>query len=189
MISTRRRYFIPLATFAVLSVTSTATPAFADGGSSSAGLSATLTSGSIGSRSITSVSPVTLTSALNTATASGAMATTVTEAARGGTAAWSLTAVSSLLAKTGGTSADDIAASNLSIANRAVTPVAGGGTSTAATGSSSLATDATLFSNSGQSVTSLYTGTYAATGTITLAVPNGQSVGAYTGTLTVTLVQ
>jgi hypothetical protein len=187
MISSRRRYVIPLATATIFSA---ATPAFAaDGGGGSAALTATLTSGSIGSRSVTTVAPVALTTALNSSIATGSMSVLVTEAARGGTNPWSVTAVSSALLKNGATSADDIPASNLSVDSRAVVQAAGGGTAAAPSGSASLATAATLFSNTGQALTSLYTGTYTATGTVSLAVPNAQAVGAYTGTLTVTLVQ
>jgi hypothetical protein len=184
MISSRRRLVLPLA---VLAVASSVGPAFAaDGDGGSGALTATLTAGSIGSRSVTSVSPVALTTALSTSTASGTMAAVVTEAARGGTNSWSLTATSSALTGPAGSTA--IPATALAVSNRAVTQVAGGGTAAAATGSSALNTAATLFTTTGQSVESLYTGTYAASGTITLTVPNGQAVGAYSGTLTVSLI-
>jgi hypothetical protein len=58
----------------------------------------------------------------------------------------------------------------------------------APSGSSSLATAATLFTTTGQDPALLYTGTYAAAGTISLAVPNGAPTGAYTGTLVVSLI-
>lgn len=183
MISTRRLYVVPLAALALVSA---AGPAFAvDGGGGSALLSATLTSGSIGSRSVTTVSPITLVTALNSAVATGASSVVVTEAARGGTNPWSVTAVVGALSN--GT--NTLPASNLSIDTRAVVAVAGGGTSTAPAGSASLASAATLMSNTGQNTGDLYTGTYTATGNVSLSVPNGQAVGAYTGTFTVTLVQ
>ncbi len=183
MLTTRRSIVVPVAALALMGATA---PAFAaDGDGGSAALSATLTAGSIGSRSVTTVAPVALTTALSSSTATGAVSVVVTEAARGGTNPWSVTAVAGALTS----GVNTIAASNLSIASRGVTQVAGGGTAAAPTGSSSLASAATLFSTTGQSVASLYTGTYTAAGTVSLAVPNGQAVGAYTGTFTVTLVQ
>lgn len=182
-----RRLVVPVLAVAMLSVAAPALASDGDGGGGTATLAATLTAGSIGSRSLTSISPVVLATALNTPTASGAYTAVVTEAARGGTNPWSLTAVASALTGPAGSTA--IPAAALSVGARSVVQVAGGGTAAAPTGSSPLDSAATLFSNTGQSTSALYTGTYTGTGTISLAVPNGQAVGAYTGTLTVTLVQ
>ena len=182
----------------VATITLGAGPAFAqspptiDGGngtsqSATAGITAALTAGGIGSRTITTISPLALTSALGSDTLSATLAVVVAEAARSGTNAWSVTAISSALTS----GANTLAASNLSVDNRSVAKVAGGGTAAAPDVelSSPLNAAATLFSNSGQSASSIYTGTYTGTSTVTLAVPNGSATGAYTGTLTVTLVQ
>lgn len=160
----------------------------ADGDGGTANVSATLTAGSIGSRSVTTVSPVALTTALGTSTLSGALATTVTEAARTGSNNWSVTAaIGTLTHAVDGTKT--LANTNLSIDNRDVLQVAGGGTAAEVTGSQTMDAARTLFTTPGQSTTAVYTGTYAATADITLAVPNGTTVGVYNGTLTVTLVQ
>lgn len=178
----RTAVVLPLTALTLLS----AAPAFAaDGDGGTATLSATLTAGSIGSRSVTTVSPVALTTALSSSVATGALSVVVTEAARGGTNPWSVTTVASALTS----GANTIPASNLSILGRGVVQVAGGGTAAAPTGTSALSAAATLFSTTGQDAALLYTGTYTGTGTVSLAVPNGAAVGAYTGTLTVTLVQ
>jgi hypothetical protein len=181
-----RRLILPVLTVAVLGV---AAPAFAvDGGGGTSTISAALTAATVGSRSVTSVSPVVLTNVLNTSTATGALAVTVTEAARTGTNAWSLTATASALSDGASPTPSTIAASNLSVLSRSVVQVGSGGIASAPAGTSSLASAATLFTTTGQDPALLYTGTYAAAGTISLTVPNGAPTGAYTGTLTVSLI-
>ena len=160
--------------------------AYADGEGGTSAVSATLTGGSIGSRSITAASPVTMSSALNSSTLTGGLSLTVTEAARSGTNAWSVTAAMTNL--TNATS-DVINKDQMNVDTRTITPVGGGGTSTAPSGSHNMATTATLFSNASQDPTSVYTGTYASSSSWTLSVPNGAKTGAYTGTITLTLVQ
>jgi hypothetical protein len=157
----------------------------ADGDGGSSAITAALTAGSIGSRSVTTVSPVALTSALNSSALTGSFSVLVTEAARSGTNAWSVTTSASSLTSGSNT----LTADNLAISARSVTPVGGGGTSSAPTGSQTLDSARTLFSNAGQATTGIYTGTYLGSSTVTLTVPNGATTGAYTGTMTVTLVQ
>lgn len=50
-------------------------------------------------------------------------------------------------------------------------------------------TAATLFSVSGETTGTLYTGLYTGVGTINMTIPSGTKTGTYTGTLTITLVQ
>jgi hypothetical protein len=181
-----RRLILPVLTVAVLGV---GAPAFAvDGGGGTSTISATLTAASIGSRSVTAVSPVALTTALNSSVATGTLAVTVTEAARSGTNSWSLTATASDLSDAATPTPHTIPAASLSVLSRSVVQVGGGGTAVAPSGTSSLGSAATLFSSTGQDAALLYTGTYAAAGTVSLAVPNGAPTGAYTGTLTVSLI-
>ena len=185
LVKSSRRLMIPVVAVAVLGV---GAPAFAvDGGGGSSTITATLTAAAIGSRSVTAVSPVTLTSALNSSVATGALAVTVTEAARSGTNSWSLTATASDLSD-GAATPHTIPASNLSVLARSVVQAGGGGTAAAPAGTSPLDSAATLFATTGQDTGLLYTGTYAAAGTVSLAIPNGAPSGAYTGTLTVSLI-
>lgn len=184
MIASRRRIVLPLVALSMLGATAPALAADGDGGSGA--LTATLTAGSIGSRSVTSVSPVALTTLLSTSTASGTLTAVVTEAARGGTNSWSLTTVSSALTGPAGSTA--IPATALAMSDRTVAQVAGGGTAAATTGSSALNAATSMFTTTGQATSALYTGTYTTTGLVTLTVPNGQAVGAYSGTLTVSLI-
>jgi hypothetical protein len=159
----------------------------ADGDGSTATITATITGGAIGSRSVTSVAPVALDSTLGSANLTGTLAVVVTEASRTGTNGWSVTAQAGDLTRATGT--ETIPASALSVSGRSVAQTLGGGTSTATSGSQSLDSPRTLFSNSGQSTGAVYTGTYSASGNLSLTVPNGTLTGVYTGTLTVTLVQ
>jgi hypothetical protein len=149
-------------------------------------LTATLTGGAIGSRSITSVAPIALISSAGSGTVDGSMATLVTETAVTGDATgWSITAALTNLSDGSHT----LSKALVDVKNRAVVQVAGGGTSTATTGTEDLSATRTLFSNSGQSATSVYTGTNASTADLSLHVPNGTATGVYTGTMTVTLIQ
>lgn len=149
-------------------------------------VTANITAGAIGVRSITATTPIVLNPSLGVATVQGALAATVTETAVTGTNPWSVTAAMSALTKAGAT---DIANSNLAISNRAVVPVLGGGTAAATSGSENMSATRTLFTNTGQLTTAIYTGTYATTADLALSVPNGQTAGVYSGTMTITLVQ
>lgn len=159
----------------------------ADGGGTTAAITATITAGTIGSRSITLATPIVMTSALDADTLSGSLAATVTEAARSGTNPWSVTA--DMTALTNATS-DTIAKTNMTVSARSVLQTAGGGTSAAPTGGTAIgASPVTLFSNTGQLTSAVYTGTYVGSSTWTLAVPNASKVGVYSGTVTLTLNQ
>lgn len=158
----------------------------ADGDPASSALTATVTAGSVGARTVTSA-PIAMTSALNSTTLSGAYSVVVTEAARTGTNPWSVTAVLDADLVDG---ANTIPRSSIALSNQAVVQVASGGTSSAAGAQSGTLDSArTLFTNTGQNTTSVYTGTHTATGTVTLTPPNGSKTGIYAGTFTVTLVQ
>lgn len=130
-----------------------------------------------------------------------ALAVTVTEAAVNGVTPWSVT--TRLCGRDAGGTAPDctaepdlikldatnrIAGSSLTISGRSVTPVLGGGTSTATSGSENLSTTRTLFTNTGQDPSLVYTGTYESTATVTLTPPVSAIAGTYTGYLVVTLV-
>ena len=186
-----------LAATAAIGMSPTGVGAQVDGGGATSAVTATITTGSVGSRSITLANPVALTSALNTSTLNGSLATTVTEAARTGTNAWSVTAAIGPLVDTS-VPVNTLANTNVTVSSRRVDQVAGGGTATAAGGTTAApVTDAgevvsaarTLFSTDGQLNTLVYTGTYASTSNWSLALPNGTKIGAYTGTITLTLVQ
>ena len=155
-----------------------------DGAGGTSTVTATLTANQIGSRSVTSVAPVALATTLGTSTLSGELAATVTEAARTGTNSWSLTAAIGSLTS----GANSLANSTMSISNREVVQVAGGGTADGIDGTQDMSAARTLFTTTGQSTSAVYTGTYAATADLSLTVPNGQAVGVYTGTLTITLI-
>src|SRR5437879_10502805 len=63
----------------------------ADGDGGSSLVTATLTANAIGSRSVTLVAPITMTSSASSTTLSAAYSVTVTEATRSGTNPWSVT--------------------------------------------------------------------------------------------------
>lgn len=154
-----------------------------------------------GTRTITTATVTPFSDALRTASVTSTLAVTVAEAAVNGVTPWS---VSARLCGPNGAAADctadpdrlvlgtdttkKITGSNLAISARSVTPVLGGGTSTAVSGSEDLSAARTLFTNTGQDPLVLYTGTYASTATVTLTPPATATPGAYTGFLVVTLV-
>jgi hypothetical protein len=120
-------------------------------------------------------------------TLNGTLEASVVETAKRGTTPWSVTAVATGLTSVGGAT---IAADNLSVAP--ATPVVVGGHPNATAGAGGqFGTDVTrtLFTVTGESTTTSYTGTYTSTGALALQVPNGTPTDAYTGTITVTLVQ
>jgi hypothetical protein len=159
----------------------TAHAADGDGGSSVV----TATLANIGSRSVTLVNPIALTSVQGAANLSASYGVTVAEVTRQGTNPWSVTADIGTLTS----GSDTIAPTNLSVSARAVVQTLGGGTSSAPSGSQAFGAARTLFSNINQNTSTIYSGTYAASGTVTLAPPDGTKTGIYTGTFTVTLVQ
>lgn len=156
----------------------------ADGDGGSTTISATVAAVG-GERSVTSVAPVALASTGGSTILTGAVGVVVTETSRSGTNPWSVTASTTGL--TSGSST--IPASAMSLADRTVVQVAGGGTAAGVAGTGTLDSPQTLFTVSGQLPGSVYTGTYTGAATMSLTPPNGTVTGAYTGTLTVTLVQ
>lgn len=154
----------------------------ADGDGGTAAVTATVVGGE---RSVTSVLPIALAATSSTNVLSGSVAVVVDEVDRAGTNAWSVTASSSAMSS----GSDSIPASALSLTDRTVVQTLGGGTAAGVSGAGSLGTAQTLFSVSGQSTSTAYTGSYAGAATLTLEVPVGTPSGAYAGTLTVTLVQ
>jgi hypothetical protein len=182
----RRRLIIAAVPVALALVMAPTAANAADGGGGSSVITATLTGNAIGSRSVTLVSPITMSSLASSTTLSSNYAVTVTEATRSGTNPWSVTAVASDLTDL---TSDTITAANLAVSGRGVIQTLGGGTAAAPVGSQTLDQARTLFDNTGQSTSTLYSGTYAATGTVTLSPPDGSKTGVYTGTFTVTLIQ
>lgn len=154
----------------------------ADGAGGTGAITATVVGGE---RSVTSVTPIALAATSNTGILSGAVGVVVDEVNRAGTNSWSVSASSS--AMTSGS--NSIPADALSLSDRTVTQLLGGGTASGVSGTGGLGTAQTLFSVAGQSTSTAYTGTYTGAATLSLAVPVGTPSGAYTGTLTVTLVQ
>lgn len=152
---------------------------------STATVTANVTAGGIGLRSLTSVPAIALTATPGNSKVSGSMSAVVTEAAVTGVTPWSVTA--DLTTLTNGS--NTLANSNVDINTRGVTKVAGGGTATATSGAEDLSATRTIFTTTGQSTTAVYTGTYSSTANLDLTIPNGTATGIYTGTMTVTLVQ
>jgi hypothetical protein len=142
-----------------------------------------------GTRTITTATAGLLTPNASNANFTGTLAVTVTEAAKlGGN--WKVTAKSGPL--TYGSST--ISAADLSLGS-ASAPTGVGclllTSACTATGGSGGTLDSELdvFSLTGESATTAYTGAYAGTAPLTLAVPNGTPTGTYSGTVTVTLYQ
>jgi len=148
-------------------------------------VTANVTAGGIGLRSLTSVPAIVLSATPGNAKVSGSMTAVVTEAAVTGVTPWSVTADLSTLTNGGNT----LANSNVDINTRAASRVNGGGTVTPTSGSEALSTTRTIFTTTGQSTSAVYTGVYTSTANLDLNLPNGTATGIYTGTMTVTLVQ
>ena len=153
-------------------------------------VSATLQN-TLGTRSVATVAPITMSNGSQVTTLSTTWDTTVAEVSRSGTNPWSVQATLSSGHVSFLTNTIPAASFVLSGAT-APSPTGGGGTWTAAAGSNALNNDGVtgtpLCSNSGQSSSTTYTGTYDCNGTITLTPPNGTVQGAYTGTFVVTLI-
>jgi hypothetical protein len=148
--------------------------------------------GSTGFRTITAL-PASLT--LANGAVGGPLAVTVTEALAQGSNVWGVTAALTTPLTSGSTTLDKNtltvadAASPVSVSTGCLAvasscTVAGGGTT-----ARPLDVAQTLFSVTGESAATLYTGTYGYAGLLKLTVPNGTPTGVYTGTLTLTLVQ
>src|SRR5437763_812527 len=194
----RRRFIIAVVSSAVsvagLSVGG-ATPAFAACGlpdvcSGSSVVTATLT-GTLGTRSVATVAPITINSVANATTLGSTWDVTASEVGRSGTNPWSLGATLATGQVTSATTSTPIPAASFNVhGNTAPAPTGGGGTWAAGAGGN-LSNDGTtqtpLCSNSGQVSGNTYTGTYDCNGAITLTIPNGTANGVYTGTFVVTL--
>ena len=141
-----------------------------------------------GFRAVTTVAPITLGSALNTATIEGAYAVTVTETARKGSNPWSVTGALAGALSDPLVPANTIPTTAVYVHTRAVTATGGGGVSAAPTGEQDLSAARTLMSNTGQDVNTVYTGSYALSGTVKIVPPNGTKTGTYTGTFVVDLI-
>ena len=148
-------------------------------------LSAALTAGAIGSRSITSVTPATITSSLGTLPTSSPLTVVVSETAVSGDAnGWYVTTQASDFQDP---AHDIVPATSLVDGSNTVDQAGGGGVAAAVTGPGEMGTAETLFADTGESASVLYTGTYADTSTLTLSPPDGTKTGVYTSELTVTL--
>jgi hypothetical protein len=172
-------------------------PAFAacalpDVCSGSSVVTATLT-GTLGTRSVATVAPITINSVTNALSLGSTWDTTVAEVGRSGTNPWSLGATLTAGQVTSGTTTTPIPAASFNIhGNTAPAPTGGGGTWAAGAGGN-LANDGItqtpLCTNTGQVATNTYTGTYDCNGAVTLTIPNGTQNGVYSGTFVVTLNQ
>ena len=148
-------------------------------------LTATLIPGASGSRSITAVTPATITSSLGTLPTSTPFTVVVSEAAVSGAAnGWYVTAQASDFQDPAG---DVVPATTLTDGANTLSQAAGGGTAAAVGGPGEMGTAENLFADTGESADRLYTGTYTDTSTLSLAPPNGTKAGVYTSDLTVTL--
>jgi hypothetical protein len=154
-----------------------------------------------GTRSITVVSPISTSSTLN-ALATASYGVTVVEAARTGTANWTVSAKlcgQTALAKdctgtkdnalSSATSSAILPGSAVALSARAVSEAGTttGTVSSAPSGSAALSSAAQLFS-AAESVGTLYTETFTSSGTVTISPPPGQAAETYVGYFVVTLV-
>lgn len=174
-------------------------PAFAADGDPGTGLvtaAVGTTSSVFGTRSVTAVSPTVLALIPGSFSLTGTVTIVVTEAARTGTAEWSVSAILDEVGPAGsgngltdsGTPASYIPRSAVSIGAATPTLFLGGGAPQLGS-SGDLSAARTLYRILGQDPLLNYTGTYTSAHTVTLDVPNAQKTGVYTGTLRVTLVQ
>lgn len=158
-----------------------------------------------GSRSITSAEIGSIASVVHGLSTSATLTSVVTETVADGVNGWSLKVrlcgPNSLTTPTSadcGTYPDQVVlasdssktipGSNVTLSARNVVQALGGGTATAVSGSEDLSAQRTIFTNSGQSAASTYTGTYTATATVTLNPSASATTGVYKGFLVVTIV-
>jgi hypothetical protein len=153
-------------------------------------LSATLT-GTLGTRSVGTVAPITMTSVTNGTTLGSTWDVSVLEATRSGTNPWSISATLQNGQVTKGS--DTIPAHAFNLSGNTATVLLGGGGAWSAGAGGALQDDGTtgtpLCGNANQVALNTYTGTYRCNGNITLTPPNNTVNGAYTGTFVVTLNQ
>ena len=153
-----------------------------DGADSSALITANINA--LGSRAVTAAAPIAITSALDSSSATGAYSIVVTEVTRNGSNPW--TVAGSLAAPLTNLNSDTIPNSAVSVSNRAVNAVGGGGTATVPSGSQDLTAARTLVSYA-QDTALIYSGTYTLSGDITVTPPTGSATGVYTATFVVDL--
>lgn len=157
--------------------------------SSTSAVSATLAN-VLGTRSVATVAPITMTNASQVTTLTTTWDAKVAEVSRSGTNPWSIQATLSTGKVTYLT--NNIPAAAFVLSGNAASVVAGGGGTWSAGAGGALNDDGVtgtpLCGNAGQTATVTYTGTYDCTGTITLTPPNGTVLGAYAGTFVVTLL-
>lgn len=164
--------------------------------SGTATLSATLTGGQIGSRSIgTIATPAAFSSVIGTAGLTGSVVVPVVELTVAGTTPWTLTAQLAGTWSDGATpTPNTMPASSLAdTANSTALVGTGGGTVTNGSPGASATLDAarTLMQDTGELTTALYTNTYTTTASLVLTPPNGTvaTANTYTNTLDLTLIQ
>jgi len=155
-------------------------------------VTATLT-GTLGTRSVATVSAITINSVANALSLGSTWDTTVAEIGRSGTNPWSLGATLQGGSVTSLTTTTPIPAASFNIHGNTAPAPSGGGGSWAAGAGGNLANDGTtqtpLCTNTTQVAASTYTGTYDCNGAVTLTIPNGTQNGVYTGVFVVTLNQ
>ncbi|MBV8161097.1 MAG: hypothetical protein JO265_09255, partial [Acidimicrobiia bacterium] len=134
-------------------------------------VTATLT-GTLGTRSVATVAPITINSVTNALSLSSTWDTTVAEVGRSGTNPWSLGATLQGGQVTSATTSTPIPAASFSLSGNTAHVVVGGGGTWAAGAGGALKNDGTtqtpLCGNTAQVATNTYTGTYDCTGNITL---------------------
>jgi hypothetical protein len=182
------RKSIPAVALALMAFASSIGAASAATSSTTATVTATVTAGNIGIRSIGAVPNVNLVAVAGSSSVTGSMAANVIESAVTGANPWTLSAAIGTLTLPvlGDTITNDLI--SISARNTATVPLTGMGTITTPSGTQDMSATRTLISNA-QDDTKVYTGTYLSTANLAVTVPNGNHVGAYSGTLTITLVQ
>lgn len=201
-----KRTLVIITTMATL-LSAAALPASAqtDGDGSEGAITTTL-SGVQGTRAVTLVSPIAVNSVLS-GLPTGNYAVTVEEIARTGTNPWSVTgrlcgpdsaitptasdctAHPDKLVKSGD-ALTTLAGADFDLSGLAVTEAVPGGSGTLAAGADAdLSAARTLFSNTGQDTTLLYSEVYSSSGDVTLTPPSGTEITTYVGYFVVTLVQ
>lgn len=150
-------------------------------------VTAAIVAADIGTRTMTPPAAIALSTSTGLDTVTGSMSTSVSELAKGGTNPWSVTVALSQLTRSGGT--ETLAAANVAVSGRSTSQLAGGGSVSSPAGSEAFDATRTLFTNNGQALTNVYTGSYSNSASLTLSVPNNTVAGSYIGTMTFTLVQ
>jgi hypothetical protein len=188
----RKRFYGALLALGTAGAVVAVTPgaAFAGQSTSTANLSAVLAGQAIGSRTIALVTPGSFSSVLGNANMTSPLVTEIAETSVSGDANWSVTGGVTQFSD-GAPTPHTIAANALNNSANNTVQALGGGTVTEGSGTGDLGAGQTFFTNSGQDTSTLYTGTYSDTSTLTLTPPNGTFAAAagttYTATLTVTL--